>query len=126
MPEVAELRRLQERMQSAITGGDAAAAEEVAGMVRGSDRLGAADRLELYRRSHTARLLEVMRVAHPALRHLLGEELFDAFALDYLRARPSRSYTLLRLGAGFAAHLAATREPDDAWADLVIDVARVE
>lgn len=124
MPDTA-LRDLQEWMLAAITA-DGETSTGVEAVVRPSERLGAAQRLDLYRRSHARRLVEALRASHPALRHLLGDELFDAFALDYLRARPSRSYTLLRLGEGFADHLAATREDGGAWADLIIDVARVE
>jgi hypothetical protein len=76
------------------------------------------------------RLLEAMRAGYPGLRHMLGDDLFDAFALDYLHARPSRSYTLQRLGEGFADHLAATRPDADgapeAWPAMMIDLARLE
>lgn len=123
-----ELRRLQEWFQGAIVDPDADAAPE--GVLRSSARLGAAQRLELYRRSYRLRLLEAVRAFHPGLRHMLGAELFDEFALDYIRARPSRSYTLQRLGHGFADHLAATR-PDldgapEAWSSMIVDLARLE
>jgi hypothetical protein len=125
VPDTA-LRDLQQWMLAAITADGGEPPEGADAVVRSSARLSAARRLDLYRRSHAQRLVEALRAGHPALRHLLGDELFDAFALDYLRARPSRSCTLLRLGEGFADHLAATREDDGAWADLVIDLARVE
>jgi Putative DNA-binding domain len=123
-----DLRQLQEWLRGAITDPDANVAPD--GVVRSSSRLSAARRLELYRRSYRLRLLEAMRASHPGLRHMLGHELFDEFALDYIRARPSRSYTLQRLGEGFADHLAATR-PDldgapEAWPSMIIDLARLE
>jgi Putative DNA-binding domain len=67
---------------------------------------------------------------YPGLRHLLGGELFDDFALEYVHARPSRSYTLRTLAAGLPDYLAATR-PDaggvaESWVDLMIDLARLE
>jgi hypothetical protein len=123
-----DLRQLQEWLRAVITDPDLNAAPER--VVRSSSRLSAAQRLDLYRRSYRLRLLEAMRASHPGLRHMLGDELFDEFALDYIRARPSRSYTLQRLGEGFADHLAATR-PDldgapEAWPSLMIDLARLE
>ncbi|HEX8742786.1 MAG TPA: DNA-binding domain-containing protein [Thermoleophilaceae bacterium] len=129
---MSDLRRLQEWLRAAITDPDGAgtARSEAESVVRSTPRLGAAQRLELYRRSYHLRLLEAMRASYPGLRHMLGAELFDDFALDYLRARPSRSYTLQRLGEGFADHLAATRPDADAadegWPNLMIDLARLE
>jgi hypothetical protein len=123
-----DLRQLQEWLRAVITDPDVDIAPD--GVVRSSSRLSAAQRLDLYRRSYRLRLLEAMRASHPAVRHLLGHDLFDEFALDYIRARPSRSYTLQRLAEGFADHLAATR-PDldgapEAWPSMIIDLAHLE
>jgi hypothetical protein len=83
--------------------------------------------LDVYRRGYRLRLLETLWAMHPALRHLTGDELFDAFALDYLAACRPSSYSLFRLGDGFADHLAATRpDSEETWPDLLIDVARFE
>ncbi|HEX8065804.1 MAG TPA: DNA-binding domain-containing protein [Thermoleophilaceae bacterium] len=131
MPEATALRDLQAWVQAAIVGpGRDLPAAEVERVLRPSARLTARERLDLYRRSYRLRLLEAMRASYPGLRHLLGHDLFDEFALDYLVAHPSRSYTLLRLGEGFPAHLEATRPaPDEAggdWPELVVDLARLE
>lgn len=127
MPEAAAtLAGTQAWMLSAITeaGAPGPAPEEV---VRSTSGLSAAQRIALYRRGYRARLLECMRAQHPALRHALGDQLFDEFALDYLAAYPSRSYTLNALGARFADHLAATRpEGDELWPEFVVDLARLE
>ncbi|GAB2702573.1 hypothetical protein GCM10010442_20950 [Kitasatospora kifunensis] len=96
-------------------------------------RLGADRRLDIYRRGYRLRLLEAMRGLHPGLCALLGRELFEDFALEYLDARPSRSPSLHQLGRHFAGHL-AKRRPDrdrppelrERWIDLVIDLARYE
>jgi hypothetical protein len=92
-------------------------------VVAGSATLSAAQRIEIYRRGYRARLVDCLRRTHPGLRHVLGDEVFDAFALDYLAAYPSRSYTLGRLGANWSAHLEATRpDPDspqrERWPDF--------
>jgi len=69
----------------------------------------------------------------PVLKHALGEEVFDAFAVGYLQQYPSRSYTLFQLGANFPRYLAETRPeasegadlPVD-WPDFLIDLATLE
>ncbi|GAA1905103.1 DNA-binding domain-containing protein [Streptantibioticus ferralitis] len=107
--------------------------QPVEDMLTASSRLGAAQRLGVYRRGYRLRLLQAMRGLHPGLRALLGPELFDDFALDYLDACPSGSYTLQRLDERFAGHLAAGR-PDreqpvrlrETWIDVMIDLARYE
>ncbi|MEV0373340.1 DNA-binding domain-containing protein [Streptomyces sp. NPDC050636] len=98
-----------------------------------SGELSARQRLDVYRRGYRLRLLETMRGLHPALRALLGPDLFDDFALDYLDTCPSRSYTLFQLDARFTDHL-ATRRPDrgltggrrEGWVDVIVDLARYE
>lgn len=98
-------------------------------VVASTATLGAGEKLELYNRGYHSRLLECLRKAYPALLEVVGAELFEAFARDYLAARPPRSYTLLALTHGFADHLQATRPDEDApeeWVDLVVDVARAE
>lgn len=123
------LRHLQTWLQGAIT--DPAGVGDAADVVVATTRLPAARRLAIYQHGYLARLTDCLSAHYPVTRHLLGAELFPEFARDYLRARPSRSYTLEALGAGFADHLAATR-PDatagerELWVDLLLDVVRFE
>ncbi|MBB6170962.1 hypothetical protein HNR23_001022 [Nocardiopsis mwathae] len=146
MPDDA-LRRTQAWLQAAILdpgaahghpgtgadapGADTAAADAVSRYVTASATLTARYRLAIYQQGYRARLVECMRAHYPVLHRLLGDEVFDAFAMEYLRGRPSRSHTLHALGAEFADFLRETRpeaEPDgdDAWIDTLIDVARFE
>ena len=65
------------------------------------------------------------------LKLTLGEELFNDFALDYLAAFPSQSYTLNDLGSRFAAFLENSRpDKDEAqkeeWIDFMIELAKFE
>ncbi|MFI0367688.1 putative DNA-binding domain-containing protein [Actinomadura sp. 1N219] len=129
MAEPPDLAGLQRWMQAAILDPDGDL-DEASGVLTASEALTAPRRLAIYWRGYRLRLLETMRGLHPGLVHLLGEETFDRFALDYLDARPPTAYSLSRLDEGFAGHLAATR-PDDArsreeWPDLIIDMARLE
>lgn len=141
----ANLVELQRWFQTAIMSPDLPAAApagtpasaaitvEAATVIAPSARQNPAERLAVYRRGYRLRLLECLRGSFPALCHLLGQNLFDAFADDYLDACPSRSYTLFRAGEAFADHLERTR-PDrgqppaerEAWVDLMVDLARFE
>jgi hypothetical protein len=93
--------------------------------------LTAIERLAIYGHAYYARLLECLREEFPALRHALGEEVFDAFGVAYLEQYPSRSYTLFQLGANFPRFLAETRPDREggsaaSWPDFLIDLARLE
>jgi hypothetical protein len=114
-PELADVQRW---FQAAILG--EAAPDDTADVVHPPARL------DVYRHGYRVRMLTSLQQTHPALRHALGERVFDAFAWDYLQSHPSRSYTLFRLSEGFADHLAATRPDDGVWPDFIIDLARLE
>ncbi|MGK4579526.1 HvfC/BufC family peptide modification chaperone [Kitasatospora sp. HPMI-4] len=132
MASATGLAEAQRRFQHAILAPHGPGAE-AGELLTASARLSAAQRLEVYRRGYRLRLLEAMRGLHPGLRALLGQELFDEFALDYLDACPSRSHTLSELNRRFTAHLAAHRPDRDrpprlreAWIDVLIDLAHYE
>jgi hypothetical protein len=105
--------------------------EEVEQIVSRSQALTGAERLAIYHRAYYARLLEVLRGEFPVLRHALGEELFDQFAVAYLQKYPSRSYTLNHLGVNFPRYLAESRPSEDggpglSWPDFLIDLVQLE
>ena len=98
-----------------------------------SATLTAAERLSIYSRSYQARLLQCFGSMFPALLRALGEQLFNRFALDYLRHHPPRSYTLDELADAFPQHLADTRPDADAppeerepWPDFIVELASLE
>lgn len=126
-----ELKSVQRWFRAMVMGHEQGEGD-VEQIIAPSARQSAAERLAVYQRGYTLRLLECLRAGHPGLRHALGQPLFDQFALDYLGAYPPRSYTLGALGQHFAQHLAATR-PDDEdlddgepWTDFIVDLARLE
>ncbi|QLE71357.1 DUF2063 domain-containing protein [Streptomyces rectiverticillatus] len=126
------LAAVQRLMQAAILDPYGTGPRPPEEVFTGSSGLTARERLGVYRNGYRLRLLGTMRDLHPGAVKLLGQEIFDQFALDYLDARPPRSPTLTRLDAGFAGHLRRTR-PDtapgtsrEAWIDLLIDVVRYE
>jgi hypothetical protein len=143
-----DLRQIQRWMQAVImhplgVAEGVAAAEaqghidvgpaDVERVVTRSAALTALERLEIYGYAYYARLLECLRDEFPVLKHALGEELFDAFAVEYLERYPSRSYTLFHLGVNFPRFLAETRPDREEegsaavnWPDFLIDLATLE
>ncbi|MFC5185975.1 HvfC/BufC N-terminal domain-containing protein [Actinomadura harenae] len=122
------LADVQHRFQYAVLA-SGALSDQATAMLAGTAELSAAQRLGIYRNGCRTRLLETMEHLHPALRSLLGDDLFRDFASGYLDAHPSRSSTLARLDEGFVDYLTAER-PDpggsEAWVDILIDLARYE
>jgi hypothetical protein len=107
--------------------------EEAHNVLTRSRALTALERLSIYGSAYYARLLECLREEFPVLKHALGEELFDAFAVGYLQHYPSRSYTLFQLGVDFPRYLAETRPDREGeassaadWPDFLIDLATLE
>jgi hypothetical protein len=140
-----ELSQIQRWMQAVIThpGGaaeglnsDEARAQldivpaDVEQVISPSQQQTSLERLAIYAQAYFARLSECLRAEFPMTVEAIGEELFDEFAVEYLRHYPSQSYTLDRLGASFAQFLAETRPPSDdedhAWLDFLPDLARLE
>jgi hypothetical protein len=107
--------------------------DEAETVVTRSRALTALDRLAIYGCAYYARLLECLREEFPVLKHALGQELFDDFAVEYLGLYPSRSYTLFHLGTNFPRFLAETRPDRERqggsapnWPDFLIDLATLE
>ncbi len=136
-----ELGRVQRMMQAAVTrsagggpgAGPGASNETLEEVVAPSSTLSGLERLAIYQQSYHARLLQCFQAMFPALHQALGEGLFNRFALDYLQARPPRSYTLNQLADAFPAHLAETRPgageapaERESWPDFIINLAELE
>ncbi len=136
----AELGILQRWMLSAVTtpGGVREGlrvaretyALDVADAVKGSNRLSAPARLEIYARGYVLRLLECLRAEFPILLALVGDQVFEMFASSYVWSRPSQSPSLYELGAGFSAFLQSTRPdcgaPPGAIEAIPANLARLE
>lgn len=100
----------QQWMQAAIL---ARSASGAATQLRSDNRLTSGARLAIYADAYRLRLLECLRAEYPILAALAGPTAFDLFALGYIAAHPSRSYTLYDYGAGFADYLDAVRPAGD-------------
>lgn len=144
MTSHAPLSDIQRWMQSVITepGGVSAgiesptareiidvSVEQIESVIRPSRQLDSVSRLHVYGHAYFARLIECLEGEFPAVKHVLGEDMFRSFALSYLHERPSRSYTLSELGREFPDFLKTTRPAelaDGGWADFLIDLAQLE
>jgi hypothetical protein len=83
----------------------------VAGVLRPSATLTAAERIEIYQGMYLLRMAEALESDYPALAHFLGEKRWTALVRDYVEAHPSRSYTLNVLGAALPAYLKQAAGP---------------
>jgi hypothetical protein len=96
----------------------------------GDARASASERLHVYRYAVLSRLVGVLRDDYPTVLAALGRERFDPLAADYLRAHPSRHFSLRHVGARFPAFLAD--DPQDTARELrasapwCADLARLE
>jgi hypothetical protein len=129
----ADLANWQHRMLAAIARPDRGL-DPAAGIVADalpSSRQTGGERLDVYRRSYDARLVDVLRSVFPALLALLGDEVFDGFAIQYVRGRPSESWNLGAFGSEFAPWLETTRpvaygRRTSDWTTLICDLAKLE
>lgn len=81
-------------------------------------------RLEIYHTAYFARLLEVLRGLFPCLRYAVGDDVFDAWMAEYVRACPPGSYTLARLADRLPEFLEASCP--SAWGRFAVELAQLE
>lgn len=96
------------------------------GFVAPNSRLTAFERLEIYNQQYWFRVKDALREDFSALAAVVGEKRFDALAVEYLTAHPSRSFTLRNLGSRLVEWLAAHPVHAGRRVALALDVARME
>jgi hypothetical protein len=134
-----DLREWQRTMFAAVTrplaSGDRAqttwfdgtsSAKAVAKLIKPSATLQPIERVEIYNRMYWFRLLECIATDFPGLRALIGDERFWKLAEAYLRAHPSRSFTLRNLGAKLPRFVAKEPRWTRPHAEAAGDLARFE
>jgi hypothetical protein len=115
---------IQHWLLTAITDPAAPPADETDSVLTASDSQSTTQRLAIYRDAYLARLLEVLRDQFPCTRFAVGDELFDQFAIGYLRQFPPHAYTLARLADNLVDYLDQSRPAD--WGAFVVELARLE
>src|SRR5262245_54994266 len=99
--------------------------EGIAGdLVRGDERFGAAERVDVYAGMYFFRLLECLTEDFPALRAVVGHGDFHGLAADYLAAHPSEQPSVRMLGRRLGDFL--TRHPLGAQRFWLADLAHFE
>ncbi|MGC4074747.1 MAG: DNA-binding domain-containing protein [Nibricoccus sp.] len=101
-------------------------ARAVAKLIKPSATLRPIERVEIYNRMYWFRLLECIATDFPGLRALLGDERFWKLAEAYLRAHPSRSFTLRNLGAKLPRFVAQQSKWTKPHTEAASDLARFE
>jgi hypothetical protein len=127
------LAELQERFYALVTapegvgktlaaaGLDATAAEA---LVKGDDRLGAVDRLDVYANMYFFRLLEVLADAYPKVAAALGETAFHNLITGYLEACRPRHPSIAMAGDRLPEFLAG--HPYGAEKPWLVPLARLD
>lgn len=110
---------------------DALKASSLETLVHHSEKLSAQEHIAIYQRSYIARLRNCMSQQFSALEYALGEDIFCAFADDYLASTPSYNYNLALLGKHFSDYLEENRpdaaeEKKEDWIDFIIELAKFE
>lgn len=90
-PEAPSLAELQRWFQAAIVdGADVDGADDVLALILPNSRTTNEVLLGVYRHAYAARLIEVVRSAHPILARYMGDAEFEAMARSYVALYPSR------------------------------------
>jgi hypothetical protein len=113
------------RMQTTTENGSSTA-EQVSSYIRPNNRLSSFERLEIYNRQYWFRIIDALSEDFPALRSVVGSEIFDGVILGYLRDNPSQSYTLRDLGSKMPEWIRRHPEYVQERHDLAIDVVDLE
>jgi len=83
------------------------------------------ERLQIYANAYFWRLIDILGEEYPTVRHAAGPRQFSRLAVEYLKAHPSRSYSLNFLSVKFPEFVrsGATRLPRR---EFLADIATVE
>src|SRR3984957_4011115 len=101
-------------------------AEIAARYMKPNSLLTSFERLEIYNRQYWVRVIAAGKEDFPALNAVLGQQMFDALILAYLRENPSTSFSLRNLGARLPAWIATYPKLAGLQHSLAVDVARLE
>jgi hypothetical protein len=117
---IATLQSQQRELARGLTGNDPTPA-----LAQLRPLCGQPPRLEAYRHAYRARLIAALRSNYPVLHLSLGDDDFEALALDYLATHPSRHPSIRWYGHALVDHLNAQADAQ-ALHPALIDLARME
>lgn len=117
------IEELQRWVSGAVTGEVEPPEAAIEERLTPGPRMTARERLGVYRSGYRGRLVECLADDYPAVKHLCGEDGFEAIVHRYIEAHPSRSPSLNRFGRSMADFLVSSGM---AGAAFVADLARLE
>jgi hypothetical protein len=106
------LAETQALFHGLVTGEEPRDQEALERCFAGTDELGAAERVAIYRNMYRARLVDALRETFPNLARFLGEERFAALGGAYLAEHPSEHHDVGRVGRLLAPFLREFPDPD--------------
>jgi len=98
--------------------------EDLGFLIRGDERLGSADRLDVYANMYFYRLRDCLAEDYPKAAAVTGGARFHNLVTDYLLAHPSSFWTLRNVGGALAEFVAA--HPISEEFPFLADLARLE
>ncbi|MDX1811174.1 MAG: DNA-binding domain-containing protein, partial [Gammaproteobacteria bacterium] len=104
-----KLRALQSSFLSDVMRDDATDSH----YIQDSEKLPAAQRLQLYQEAYVLRLQEALTDSFPILEKYLGSEQFAVIAEQFIKSHPSRHFSIREFGDEFASFISATANSDE-------------
>jgi hypothetical protein len=92
--------------------------------ILGSDTREAQVRLAVYQNNYAHSLTEALKATYPVILRLIGEDLFTALALDYVKQSPPTTASLLEYGEDFINHVVS--HPACKELHYLVDVGQIE
>lgn len=78
----------------------------------------AVERIDIYRKGYTLRLLEILEKDFLIFRGMIGEELFDKLARDYIERHPSDHFSICTFSRHFSQFLSQVHQ-EEYWSEVV-------
>lgn len=139
MMDAPELQALQQRMAAAVMRpltrdeqmrqrdeSNRSIADQADEFIKPNDRLSSFERLEIYNRQYWFRLFSSFEEDFPGLKSIVGTRRFERLMRAYLRAHPSRSFTLRNLGSSLVSWLRENPDYAAPNAEAAIAMAALE
>lgn len=108
------LKQLQESFQAYMLQENDAALSNVIDTAK----VPASLRLNIYRDAYSLRLIDILAMDYPVLKKLIGKNIFETLALEYINTYPSHNFSIRVFGSRLSDFLANCQECQSVWAEL--------
>lgn len=100
---MSNVREIQENFQEYILHG----VKNIVSHISDSEKMKAADRVNLYKVGYALRLLEILEKDFPGLKLMMGDELFEEIGRDYIDSFPSNHFSIIYFSRHFSKYLSS-------------------